>query len=189
MPRDSSQAKPNAEGQHRLRDGSAGERLPRIIEETDWNELTTRLLVFASSRLARHRIRGGAKTPGDYVTRAVFLTREGRRFPAVHREALFEYLCRVIDSLISHDADPTKTTRTIKPAVGSSRISAEEARAAARLVYRDEKTGRFVILDGEPPASKPAGVKRGVRRTYPRHVAKETEGRVRHSPPPRAKAR
>lgn len=189
MPRESGQAKPNAEDQHRLQDGSAGERLPRIIEETDWNELTTRLLVFATSRLARHRSRGGAKTPEDYVTRAVFLTREGRHFPAARREALFGFLCNVVDSLISHDADPTKTTRTIKPAVGSSRVSAEEARAAARLVYRDGKTGGFVILDGEPLARKPARAKRSVRRTYPRHVAKQAEGSAGPSPAPRVKAK
>ena len=189
MTRHSGQAKRNAEDQHRLQDGSAGERLSPMIEETDWNELTTRLLVYANSRLSRHSLRDGAKTPSDYVRRAVFLTREGRHFPAVRREALFGYLCRVIDSLISHDADPTKTTRTIKPAVGHSRVSAEEARAAARLVYRDGKTGRFVILDDEPLARKPARTKRSVRQTSPRHVAKQAEGPARHSPAPLVKAK
>lgn len=39
--------------------------------------------------------------------------------------------------------------RTIKPAAGRSRVTPEEALAAARIVYRDGKTGRFVIVDGE----------------------------------------
>lgn len=186
MPRHSDQATRNAEDQHRLQDGSAGERLSQIADEADWNELTKRLLLFANLRLARRGLRDGTKTPSDYVRRAVSLTLEGRHFTAVRREALFGYLCRVIDSLISHDADPTKTTRTIKPAVGSSRVSAEEARAAARLVYRDGKTGRFVILDGEPLARKPARTKRSARRTHP---AKRAEGSARHSPAPQVKAK
>lgn len=36
--------------------------------------------------------------------------------------------------------------RTIKPAAGTSSITPEEARAAARFVYRDRKTGRIVIV-------------------------------------------
>ncbi|MEA2165596.1 MAG: hypothetical protein QOK37_3723 [Thermoanaerobaculia bacterium] len=61
--------------------------------------------------------------------------------------------------------------RTIKPAEANSRISAEAATAAARLVYRDRATGRFVILENEhafhPPTQKRA------KRVYarnPRHT-------------------
>jgi hypothetical protein len=39
-----------------------------------------------------------------------------------------------------------KPKRTIKPAAGTSRITPEEALAAARVVYRDRKTGRIVIV-------------------------------------------
>jgi hypothetical protein len=35
--------------------------------------------------------------------------------------------------------------RTIKPAGGNSRITPEQARAAAYLVYRDRLTGRYVM--------------------------------------------
>jgi hypothetical protein len=35
--------------------------------------------------------------------------------------------------------------RTIKPAAGDSRITPEQARAAAYLVYRDRLTGRYVM--------------------------------------------
>lgn len=41
--------------------------------------------------------------------------------------------------------------RTIKPAEGNSQVSAEAAMAAARLVYRDRATGRFVILENDRP--------------------------------------
>jgi len=37
--------------------------------------------------------------------------------------------------------------RTIKPAAGESRVSVNEATSAARVVYRDGTTGRFVILN------------------------------------------
>ena len=35
--------------------------------------------------------------------------------------------------------------RTIKPAGGNSRITPEQARAAAYHVYRDRETGRYVM--------------------------------------------
>jgi len=37
--------------------------------------------------------------------------------------------------------------RTSKPAAGASRVSIREATSAARVVYRDGTTGRFVILE------------------------------------------
>jgi hypothetical protein len=161
------------------------ERLSQIIAETDWERMSLLLLQHARSRQARYGLRNVAKTPADYVQDAIRLTLEGRRhLPAEQSVPLFAFLARVIDSLMSHDADPTKITRTIKPAAGNSRVSAEEARAAARLVYRDPKTGRFVILDGEPSARKQDRAKRSVRRSYPRDVAKQEEGPSRHSPSP-----
>jgi|GEM_PF-2876315 len=38
-----------------------------------------------------------------------------------------------------------RTLRTIKPAGGNSRITPEQARAAAYHVYRDRVTGRYVM--------------------------------------------
>jgi len=37
--------------------------------------------------------------------------------------------------------------RTIKPAAGQSRVSVREANSAARVVYRDGSSGRFVIVE------------------------------------------
>ncbi len=181
------QIKSPAVDQRRVQDEPADERFEQLIAETDWIEMTRRLLLFANSRLARYGLQDGDKTPHDYVVAAVSATLEGQLFPAVPRDTLFAFLARVVDSLISHDADPAMITRTIKPAVGSSRVSPEEARAAARLVYRDEKTGRFVIFDGERSdrahdrAKKRVGV-----RSHLRDVAKRAEGSSRHPSTPRA---
>jgi len=49
--------------------------------------------------------------------------------------------------------------RTIKPAAGISRVSAAQARAAARYVYRDSATGKFIISK-RPIADKAAETKR-----------------------------
>jgi hypothetical protein len=37
--------------------------------------------------------------------------------------------------------------RTIKPAAGDSRVSLREANSAARLVYREGTSGRFIVVD------------------------------------------
>jgi hypothetical protein len=42
------------------------------------------------------------------------------------------------------------TKRTIKAAAGDSRVSAKDAKSAARYVYRDGTTGRFVIVRPAP---------------------------------------
>jgi hypothetical protein len=39
--------------------------------------------------------------------------------------------------------------RTIKPAAGGSKISVGAATSAARVVYRDGSTGRFVIVESD----------------------------------------
>jgi hypothetical protein len=44
--------------------------------------------------------------------------------------------------------------RTIQPAAGNSRVSPEEARAAARFVYRDRATGRLIVTDRRPSAAE-----------------------------------
>ena len=64
--------------------------------------------------------------------------------------------------------------RTIKPAAGYSRVSLEEAKAAARLVYRDRKTGRFIILENELSDRRPDQAEKRVgERVYPRDTAKQ----------------
>jgi len=79
--------------------------------------------------------------------------------------------------------------RTIKPAAGSSRVSAEAATAAARLVYRDWKTGRFVILDGERSDRRSdRAAKRVLTRIYPRAAKLAKSGRS-SSPSAAAKKR
>ena len=52
--------------------------------------------------------------------------------------------------------------RTIKPAGGNSRITPEQARAAAYRVYRDRSTGRYVMSKTElsPKQVREAAAKR-----------------------------
>ena len=61
--------------------------------------------------------------------------------------------------------------RTIKPAGGNSRITPEQARAAAYFVYRDRLTGRYVMAKTEltPKQVREAAAKRRriVRTTMP----------------------
>jgi hypothetical protein len=74
--------------------------------------------------------------------------------------------------------------RTIQPAAGFSRVSAEEARAAARFVYRDSKTGRFVILDGELSDRRPEKA-----RVHPRDTATQQKGSSQRTSPANARKR
>jgi hypothetical protein len=78
--------------------------------------------------------------------------------------------------------------RTIKPAEVNSRISAEAATAAARVVYRDRATGRFVILENEH-AFHPRSQKRGAKRANSRSVAAHSKGSAGHSAPERGSAK
>ena len=181
MPRNSGQAKSQSKvaavDRRQVHGGSPNERLAQIIEETDWNEMTRRLLSYARLRQTHYGLRDTAKTPENYVNQAIFDTLEDQRhFPAELGVPLFRFLARVVDSLISHDAIPSRITRTIKPASGSSHVSAEEARAAARLVYRDEKTGRSVLLDSERSGRSE---RRAKVQSYPRDVAKRAKGSER----------
>lgn len=84
----------------------AAETLRKLIEETDWEAMTKRLLVYARLRLSRYGVAGRrfTETPEDYVVEAVRLALEGRRrYPVGRSVSLLAFLCRVIDSLISHD--------------------------------------------------------------------------------------
>jgi hypothetical protein len=81
---------------------------------------------------------------------------------------------------------PAMIKRTIKPAAGYSRVSPKEAKAAARLVYRDSKGGRFVILDDGELSDRRSGraAKRIGERVYPRDAAKQSKGSSRRSSRP-----
>jgi len=70
--------------------------------------------------------------------------------------------------------------RTIKPAEAYSRVSAEEAKAAARIVYRDLATGRLVIVENERTIrGRPEKQIKG--RANPRDAATHRKGSSAHS--------
>jgi hypothetical protein len=78
--------------------------------------------------------------------------------------------------------------RTIKPAEADSKVSAEEAASAARLVYRDPTTGRFVILENDLTI-RHRSQKRPAKRAYPRDAAGHTKGSEGHSSSERRSAK
>jgi hypothetical protein len=77
--------------------------------------------------------------------------------------------------------------RTIKPAEVNSRISAEAATAAARLVYRDRATGRFVILENDVPIRHRS--QKRAKRAYSRSDSAHTKGSAGHSASERVSAK
>jgi hypothetical protein len=95
--------------------------LATIVAAANWDNLTKRLLAYASYRLNRF---SSAKRSGysadDFVQQAVTLLLTGqRRFPLNGEIQLFGFLCGVIDSLTSHAAE--KVRRRTKN--GSSEVS------------------------------------------------------------------
>ncbi|HEX7830367.1 MAG TPA: hypothetical protein VF787_11965, partial [Thermoanaerobaculia bacterium] len=79
------------------------------IEAADWSDLTPRLLAYTRMRLSRHGVAalGYGREPSDYVQQAVVLFLEGTRTPSGNR-TLFEFLCGVVNSLISHEAEKSR---------------------------------------------------------------------------------
>jgi hypothetical protein len=81
------------------------------LKATDWNDIVKRLLGYARYRLSRHGTAGNrfCNKPDDYVQEAVKLYLDGvRRFSPTPETTLFAFLCGVVDSLISHDAEKTE---------------------------------------------------------------------------------
>jgi len=79
-----------------------------LLANTDWDDLTPRLLAYAAYRLRRYgRFKERlSETAADFVQHAIMLALTGkRRFPAERGISLFVFLCVVIDSLMSHDAE------------------------------------------------------------------------------------
>jgi len=83
--------------------------LRALLMTIDWDVMTPKLLAYASYRIARFG--GGAairQKISDYVQEAIKLLFEGTRRFEGDEEALFRFLCGVVDSLISHDMDKTR---------------------------------------------------------------------------------
>lgn len=100
--------------------------LAAVVASADWDDLTKRLLAYASWRLTRFTSakRAGC-TADDYVQQAVTLLLTGqRRFPADGDVQLFSFLCGVIDSLTSHAAE--KIRRRTKNGAAEVAIVSEE---------------------------------------------------------------
>ncbi|MEA2328430.1 MAG: hypothetical protein QOE68_3389 [Thermoanaerobaculia bacterium] len=85
--------------------------IPAFIRETNWTVLTKRLTAHTHFRLARHGSLANRylNRAEDYVQEAVIRLMDGTRQLADGSEKhLFWFLCGVIDSLVSHDAEKAR---------------------------------------------------------------------------------
>lgn len=86
----------------------------RIGKEEDWALLTKRLLAFTVFYLSRYGklARRFCCDADDYVQRTVVLVLTGkRRFPVSTEVSTFAFLCGVVASLVSHDAEKADRRR------------------------------------------------------------------------------
>lgn len=134
------------------------EDLARTIESIDWAAMTARLLAFTAYRLARYgafRARLG-KTPADYVQEAVKLLLTGQRhFPRDANLSVFSFLCGIISSLASHDAErASRLSLTGLNFAGDEDLLGEEEPLddidiEREVVARDESEHFILSLDAD----------------------------------------
>lgn len=89
--------------------------LAEILDQTNWDDLTRRLLLYANYRFSRHGAASGryVNKPDDYVQEAVTALLDGRRrYSPSPEKTLFAFLCGVVDSLLSHDAEKAERRGT-----------------------------------------------------------------------------
>ncbi len=89
----------------------AGGMPPRLACATNWALMTKRLLGFATERLSRHgsNVFRYVNRAEDFVQEAVTLYMDGtRRSAAKDEEELFWFVCGVVSSLISHEAEKAR---------------------------------------------------------------------------------
>src|SRR4051794_28376138 len=121
------------------------------FQDVEWDEITQRLLVYALYRTSRY---GSAAAMyrsriSDYVQESVMLYLEGRRhFVARAGFTLFDFLCGVIDSLVSHDVE--KTIRKKEIAI-TAEVNEDDRTpgsiAEDRLASSDDFERRVIFFD------------------------------------------
>lgn len=86
------------------------EALDETLQGQDWEVLTKRLIAYARYRMCRvTSARNSGNAPEDYAQQSIVLFLEGtRRFSPGEGRTLFGFLCGVVDSLVSHDAEKSR---------------------------------------------------------------------------------
>jgi RNA polymerase sigma factor (sigma-70 family) len=83
--------------------------LRALLQKIDWDLTTRKLLAYGSYRVTKF---GGApslrQTIQDYVQEAIERLFDGTRQFQGDEEALFRFLCGVVDSLMSHDLEKAR---------------------------------------------------------------------------------
>jgi len=83
--------------------------LETLLRAIDCEDLTERLLAYGLKRASRYRCAAYVRQKvEDYVQEAVKRMLDGTRHFELSEEGLFGFLCGVIDSLMSHDAERTR---------------------------------------------------------------------------------
>ena len=91
--------------------GDTVDQLSDLVRETNWEELTPRLLAYASLSLTRYpsRIRSG-RTPHDYVVRAVMEVLENsEHYSQTAPKSMFDLVAVIIAQLIAADVHGAST--------------------------------------------------------------------------------
>lgn len=109
------------DGHHR-----ASDELRKLLSDADWDDLTKRLIAYANWRLGFfYSARSSGNAAEDYAQRTVELLLEGKRhYTPSSNLPFYGFLCGVVDSLVSHDAE--KVQRRAKRGVGEVPISEQE---------------------------------------------------------------
>jgi hypothetical protein len=122
-----------------------------ILRNTDWDDITCRLVAYANWRASFYGKASGAyrSRAEDYAQEAIKLFVEGRRHyepsPAV---SFFRFLCGVVESLMSHDAEKTsRRPRTIRIATAADNESASNYFDAAYLRSPEDVERRIISGD------------------------------------------
>jgi hypothetical protein len=121
--------------------GLSEDELAPLLETVDWADLSKRLIAYARYPLARViSARKAGNDPQDYAQRAIELLLEGtRRYRASESGSLFKFLCSVIDSLVSHDAE--KVLRQVKNAGTEVSIGSSDNEDASTNQVSEEQLG------------------------------------------------
>ncbi|TNE43130.1 MAG: sigma-70 family RNA polymerase sigma factor [Deltaproteobacteria bacterium] len=130
----------------------------RIIQETDWQVLSERLLLFCAARMRRVLWRGQEQcaVPGgveatDIVLSAIRKFLDGqRKWPP--QLTLFQFLCGVIRSEISHLATSIENRTTVRaPEEPSWMEASSEAATPFDLIARKEERLQILLRLHDDP--------------------------------------
>lgn len=121
-----------------------------LIDTIDWEDLLSRLLVFAKRRLSPHKISRCDMEPKDFVHQAVLKWMKGER---VRREdiTLLRFLCGIISSDVNHWITSKESNTTSTKQVERQDEKPDTLRQMEERVTRNQI---LLSFNGEPKLSE-----------------------------------